>query len=123
MALSSLSRASLVVLITLAAFPASGEEPATFYNGLARPNGKQIARVGTDKPWLLITPDPSGQRAWLAIGPNGAPLGLANGCDKVLFLSPDDQGLFRSRGPCPVPPSLIVDHEKRVHATWGDGKA
>ena len=45
---------------------ATAELPTASFNGLSRANGKQVARLGNE--WLVVTPDPSGERAWLSIG-------------------------------------------------------
>ncbi len=100
---------------------AAADAPLPFYSGLARPNGKQIVRVGDQ--WLVVTPDPSGRRASLSAMLHGANVSLAGDGKKEFFLSSDDRGLFRSLGPAAVPPSLVVDRGGRVHAAWDDGNA
>jgi hypothetical protein len=117
-----------VWLSSIAGWEVSAVEPSTaepiasaFYNGLARANGKQITRVG--EQWLVVTPDPTGQRAWLATAPRTAPIALASDWENRLFLSLDDKGVFRSRGASAVPPSVVVDRAGRVHVAWSDGES
>ena len=119
-------RLSRILIVTLVLFNmghqfASAEFPTASFNGLSRPNGKQVARLGNE--WLLVTPDPSGDRAWLSSAPHDSPQLRSGDWDRALFLSPDEQGLFRSQGACAVPPSLAVDGRGRVHAAWGSGDA
>ncbi len=118
--LSSPCFALIVALILASARVAADPIGPPAFNGLSRPNGRQIVRAG--EHWLVVTPDPSGQRAWLATATAQAPLGLAS-WETSLFLSPDDCGLFLAKGPCPVPPSLVLDRTGRVHAAWGSGDA
>jgi hypothetical protein len=99
---------------------AADEEAVPAFNGLSRPNGRQVLRAGDH--WLVITPDSTGQRAMLATAGASAPLALA-GWETRLFLAPDDRGLFRVNGSCPVPPSLVLDPTGQVHAAWGSGDA
>jgi len=114
--------AALLIYCTPAASlaGAAAEEDPFPHFALPRPNGRQIARLGTR--WLVVTPDASGQRAWLASGPSSSTVTLA-GWEKILFLSPNQQGLFRSAGPYPALPSLAVDSGGGVHALWGSGGA
>src|SRR5579885_3308491 len=95
------------LLLSLVGSGAFAAEPdyAEPYHGLARANGKQIARVG--KQWLVVTPDPSGQEATLAIAPQDGSLETDRPWKKIPFLSADDHGLFRSKSPCVTPPSLV----------------
>jgi hypothetical protein len=95
------------------------DAPLPFYNGLARPNGKQIVRVGDQ--WLVVTPEPSGRRASLSLVPHGTTVSQVGDGKTTFFLSADDRGLFRSLGPAAVPPSLVADRGGRVHAAWDDG--
>jgi hypothetical protein len=109
--------AALTLIIVRQEF-ALAELPTATFNGLSRANGKQVVRLGHE--WLVIRPEPSGERAWLSTAKYDAPLAEAE-WDKTLFLSSDDKGLFRSNGACATPPSLAVDHVGRVHAAWGSG--
>lgn len=121
MAIFRLPRLILATLVLVGSTcdDAIAELPTASFDGLSRPNGKQVLRLGRE--WLVVTPEPSGTRAWLSSAPlDGG--GALPEWEKVLFLSPDDKGLFRSNRPSAVPPSLALDRGGRLHAAWGDGE-
>ena len=130
---SSIALGALALSLSLSAVRTSAAEEATALSstGLTRPNGRQVVRL--EDQWVVITPDPSGHGAWLATGtPNAPPemrrgrgegRGQGEGWQHVRFLSPDGDGLFRSKADRPyvVPPSLGVDFRRRVHVAWDAG--
>jgi len=111
---------SALFSFTLAISSVRAADSFDAYNGLARANGKQIARVG--KQWLVVTPDPSGRQAWLATSGQIDSTPLRDWA-RIRFLSADASGLFASKGPCATPPSLVSDGSGDVQAMWGDGES
>lgn len=109
--------ASLVGVVRLAA-----AQDVASYNGLARANGRQIARAGDD--WFVVVPDSSGRSARLLISedlrkePSSKP---GKGWFDLPLLGSNSDAFLKSKAPCPVPPSIVMDRGNVLHVLWGDG--